>query len=189
MEKKGNVQNFVIIMLTVAIVVMSVGFALIDIELTLTGNTTVKSSSWKVEFKTDSSTPNTDNTVTPTSMKIDGTTVTYDVVLDEVGDVFDYNVVVKNFGSFDAKLESITITDVSAYSDYLSFEVIHNSVPYTNTTNSVSNAPTLAADGGEETIRLKAVYNKPADASKLPSEDKTIKISVTLVYGEVSSTN
>ena len=189
MEKKGNVQNFVIIMLAAAIIVMSVGFALTDIELTLTGNTTVKTSSWKIEFEPGSSTPNDDNTVTPTSMKIDGTTVTYDIVLDEVGDVFDYNLVVKNFGSFDAKLETITITDISAYSNYLSFEVIHNGVSYTNATNTVSNAPTLSANNGTENVRLKAVYKKPDDASKLPSEDKTVKISVTLVYGEVLSAN
>lgn len=185
MKKKGNTQTLVIAVLAVAIVIMSVGFALADIELTLTGDTTIKSSSWNVQFQDNSFTPNT-GSVTAENISVNETTVTYDLVLNNVGDIFDYNIVVENLGSFDAKLKTITITDISSHADYLSFEVNYNNKKYTNPSNTISanDAKTLTAKTGTETINLKAEYLKPTDASKLPTENKTVQIVVTLVYGE-----
>lgn len=186
MEKKSNTQTFVIVMLSVAIVIMSVGFALTDIEVTLTGDTTVKSSSWNVKFKDNSFIKNDGSTVIADNVVVDSTTVTYDIVLEEVGDIFDYDIVVENLGSFNAKLKSITITDVSSHADYLNFAVTYNGKSYTNSTNVISanDAKTLIATTGTESINLRAEYLKPEDPTKLPSEDKAITISVTLVYGE-----
>ena len=185
MEKKGNIQTFVIIMLTVAIVVMSVGFALADIEVTLTGDTTIKSSSWKVQFKANSFTPNT-GSVQVTSPVVNETSVTYDLVLNEVGQVFDYNIDVENLGSFDAKLKSITITDLSAHTNYLDFKVNYNNKDYSASSNTIaeSDANTLVAKTGTETIKLYAKYLKPADATLLPTDDVNVTITVTLLYGE-----
>ena len=190
MEKKGNIQTFVIIMLTVAIVAMSIGFALADIELTLTGDTTVKSSSWNVHFKANSFTPNS-GSETATNISIDDTTVTYNIVLNNVGDIFDYNVVVENTGSFDAVLKRITITDISTHSNYLSFKVNYNGKDYSNPTNDIlaADANRLVATSGTETINLRAEYLKPADAANLPTADTSVEIVVTLVYGEAPATN
>ena len=188
MEKKGNVQTFVIIMLTVAVVVMSVGFALANIDLELTGTTTVGSSSWKVQFRPNSFTANT-NSETATDIVVNTTTVTYDITLSEVGDIFDYNVIVENLGSFDAVLKTITITDISSHADYLSFVVNYNNKEYSKPSNTVeeSDQNVLTAKTGNETINFKAVYKKPADATKLPTADTTVSITVTLVYGEPDS--
>lgn len=185
MEKKGNNQTFVIAMLSIAIVVMSVGFALSDIDISLTGDTTIKSSSWKVQFQEDSFTSNT-GSETATNVVVGETTVTYDIVLSEVGDIFDYDIVVENLGSFNAKLKTITLTDISSHADYLSFEVNYNNKKYTNPTNTIAagDANVLNAKTGTETINLRAEYLKPSDATKLPSEDKEITMTVTLVYGE-----
>lgn len=188
MERKNNTQTFVIVMLSIAVVVMSVGFALSDIPLNMTSNTVVKSSSWNVGFKAGSFSKNTASTVTATNVAINSTTVTYDVELAKVGDVFDYDIVVENLGSFDAKLKTITVAGVTAdNSDYLSFKVTYNGTAYDGTTTSVSNAETLTAQGGlrsTETFNLKAEYLKPSDASKLPSAEQKVTLSVTLVYGE-----
>ena len=185
MQKKGNTQTLVIVILSIAIVIMSVGFALSDIELSLTGTTTIKSSSLKVQFKEGSFEKNT-GSQEATNVSVTGSTVTYSIALNNVGDVFDYDIIVENLGSFDAKLKSITMTDISSHSDYLSFEVNYNNQKYTSPSNQIqaASANTLKAKEGTETINLKAVYLKPADASKLPTEDKTINITVTLVYGE-----
>lgn len=186
MEKKNNTQTFVIVMLSVAIVIMSVGFALTDINVTLTGDTTVKSSSWNVKFKEDSFTKKDTSTITASNVDVKDTTVTYDIVLEEAGDIFDYDIVVENLGTFDAKLKTITITDVSSHSDYLNFAVSYNGKSYTSSTNTIADADakTLVASTGTETVNLRAEYLKPEDPTKLPSEDKAITISVTLVYGE-----
>lgn len=185
MEKRGNTQTIAIVMLSIAVVVMSIGFALSDIELSLTGTTTVQSSSWKVQFQPNSFTANV-GSETATDVVIDTTTVTYKLNLAEVGDVFDYNIVVENLGSFDAILKTITITDISSHADYLSFAVNYNNKTYSNPSNTIdaANANKLIAKTGTETINLKAEYLKPADASKLPADNQTIDITVTLVYGE-----
>lgn len=188
MERKNNTQTFVIVMLTIAVVVMSVGFALSDISIAMTGNTTIKSSSWNVGFKADSFTKKTASTVTASNVSINSTTVTYDVELANVGDVFDYDIVVENLGSFDAKLKTITVAGVTASnSDYLDFKVTYNGTAYDSTTTTVSNAQTLTAIGGDrstESFNLRAEYLKPSDASKLPSSEQKVTLSVTLVYGE-----
>lgn len=185
MKRKSNVQTFIIIMLIITIVVMSVGFALADIDLTLTGDTTIKSSSWNVKFQ-DNSFVNNPGSEIANNIVVNNTTVTYDITLSEVGDIFDYNIVVENLGSFDAKLKTITLTDISSHSDYLSLQVIYNNKIYTNPTNIIlsEDANTLIAKTGEETINLKTEYLKPEDASKLPADDKNITITITLVYGE-----
>ena len=188
MERKNNTQTFVIVMLSIAIVVMSVGFALSDIEINMTGNTTVKSSSWNVGFQADSFTKNTQSTVTASNVSINTTKVTYDVVLEKVGDIFDYNIVVENTGNFNAKLKTITVAGVTDdNADYLDFKVTYNGTAYDRKSTSVTNAEVLTALGGNrttESLNLRAEYLKPSDASKLPSEQQTVTLSVTLVYGE-----
>lgn len=188
MEKKGNIQTFVIVMLTIAVVIMSVGFALADIELKLTGETTVASSSWKVQFKPNTFTPNANSEIA-TNIDVNTTTVTYDITLNEVGDIFDYNVTVENLGSFDAVLKTITITDISSHADYLSFVVNYNNKEYSKPSNTILEADQnrLIAKTGTEIVNFKAVYKKPTDATKLPTSDTTVSITVTLVYGEPDS--
>ena len=88
MEKKGNIQNFVIVMLSIAVVVMSVGFALSDIQLNLTGTANVKSASWNVQFQADSFKPNT-GSATATTFNVGTDEVTFSVDLAEVEDVFE----------------------------------------------------------------------------------------------------
>lgn len=185
MNKKENIQTYVIVMLSIAIVIMSVGFALSDIKISLTGDTTVKSSSWKVQFQSDSFKSNGGN-ITATNSNISETSVTYDIVLNSVGDVFDYNIVVENLGSFDAKLKTITLTDISSHKNYLSFGVKYNNKTYTEPSNSIADldAKVLSAKTGTETINLRAEYLKPADAELLPKQDTPITLTVTLVYGE-----
>lgn len=62
----------------------------------------------------------------------------------------------------------------------------YNGKSYTNSTSTIAtaDAQTLVASTGTETINLRAEYLKPEDPTKLPAEDKSITISVTLVYGE-----
>ena len=54
MEKKKNTQLFVIAILSVAILVMSVGFASYASTLNINGTATVKASKWSVHYVTDS---------------------------------------------------------------------------------------------------------------------------------------
>lgn len=188
MEKKGNTQNIVIVMLSIAVLVMSVGFALSDIDLTLTGDTTVKSSSWNVQFKSDSFTANS-GSVEATTYNIATDEVTFSVELAEVGDIFDYNIVVENLGNFDAYLKQIELSDISAHSNYLSFEVLYNGKTYSSTTNSIleADAATLVAKTGTESINIVAKYLKPTDAANLPSSNQSVTLTVKLTYAETTA--
>lgn len=189
MEKKGNIQNFVIVMLSIAVVVMSVGFALSDIQLNLTGTANVKSASWNVQFQADSFKPNT-GSATATTFNVGTDEVTFSVDLAEVEDVFDYNIIVENLGNFDAYLKKIELSDISEHSKYLSFTVTHNGQTYSETSNEItgSSIKTLTAKSGTESINIKAKYEKPADADDLPSTNKTVTLTVKLTYAEVLNT-
>ena len=66
MEKKISYSGLVVVVLAVAVLVMSVGFAVFSTNLSINGTAQVSSSSWQVEFD-ESSYEETVGSVSPTS--------------------------------------------------------------------------------------------------------------------------
>lgn len=111
MQKKKLVQNITIIVLAVAIIVMSVGYATYYTPLEIKGTTTIEKASWNVHFADPVQTANTTvaaENITAPSLN-GGTKLTFGVDIP-LGNVYEFTVKVKNEGTFDAKLSAATLT-------------------------------------------------------------------------------
>lgn len=113
MSRKGIIQNAIIIVLGVAIICMSVGYAAFDTNLDVKGSTTIQKANWDVHLenpvKTINSTVEQSQITVSPNVNQAGTEVNFAVNL-RPGDVYEFTIDVKNAGSFNAKLSSYTLT-------------------------------------------------------------------------------
>ncbi len=181
-NKKG--QQLLIIALVVAVVAMSIGFAVTSYTTTLniTGNTvTAKAAKWDVHFDDTSYTETTGTGyVAASSHTLTGTTLTYAVTL-EPGQIYEATVTVKNEGTFDANLTGITLSGLtSAQENYIHYSIFYNGTEYTASNNSLAIA--LAKTTGTATVKVKVEYYLPNDAADLPATDATLNLTSSLTY-------
>ena len=197
-SKKYYAQNAAIIILAIAIIFMSVGYAVFSTQLELNGVTRIESSKWSVLFQNPtkySSTTITDDKISKFELT-DTTSVSFDATLG-LNDTFSFVVDVVNDGTFDAKLTSWTLTakkndtnesvgiseDGTSYTNgYLTYSVkwlygnalAENEILPHRVTGSTDNVKKLLV-----TIQTHAPEN-PADA---PLEGDTFGFDFSMNYG------
>ena len=180
MRKENNVQNYVIVILTITLLVMSVGFAAFSQTLTVSSSTaTFKKAKWDVHFDTDSFTETT--AITATSHTVTNNNVSFAVTLNKPGDVYSFRISAKNYGTIDAKMTGITMSGLTeAQAKYVSYTVTYAGEEYTQTTSGL-NFP-LAAEGSHAVV-VTVKYLLPENAADLPSEqDQTVNLSAAFEY-------
>ena len=181
-NKKG--QLLLIVALVVAVVAMSVGFAATSYTRTLEieGNTvTAKGAKWDIHFDTTSYHETTGTGyVAASDHTLDGTTLTYEVTL-EPGQTYETTVTVKNEGTFDANLTSITLAGLSSdQAKYINYSIFYNGTEYTASTNGLAIA--LAKTSGTATVKVRVEYYLPDAATDLPSSDVELTLTSSLNY-------
>ena len=185
MERQKNTQMFVIAILAVAILTMSVGFALYSSTLNITGNANLAKAKWSIVWEKEAS-PSTDYKYSETtgSVQVDAakrtftdTDMTFEVDL-KPEEFYEFTVYAKNAGTFNANLKAITLSDVSAHSKYLKYEVYYNGTKYTSTTTGLSTA--LAADASVP-VKVRVEYVLPEDEDDLP-KDNDVKVTLSASF-------
>lgn len=187
MEKQRSTQMLVIAVLAVAVLTMSVGFAVFTQTLNINGNTTIGSSSWNVKFVTDSYMETSGSvTVSSEDRTITGTSITYSVKLTKPGDFYEFTINVKNSGTFNAKLTGVTLSTLTTeQSKYLTYKLTYNdSVEYSKTTSGLSVA--LSAKNGVVPVKVRIEYVQPENPGDLPQEEVVIPLSASLSYEQDS---
>lgn len=189
-EKNKSTQTVIIAVLAVSILVMSVGFAASAYtqNLKLEGSSaTVKASKWDVHFKEGTTNySETTGSVAATTHTLNGTTLTYSVVLTNPGDFYEATVTAENLGTFDADLTGITMSGLTeTQKNYVKYTVKVGSNEY-SATNTTITGSTLAKTNGTTPVVVRVEYVQPATATLLPTEDQTINLSATLTYTQVS---
>lgn len=182
--KEKNTQMFVIAILAVAVLTMSVGFAAFTQTLDISGNVSVASSSWNIQFDTSSYQESAGSvTVAADNRTISGTSMTYNVTLTKPGDFYEFTVNVKNTGTFDANLTGITMSPLTTeQSKYLTYEIDYNSNTYTSTQTGLSIS--LANTSGVVPVKVKVSYVQPENPADLPSSEVTIPLTASLTYNQ-----
>ena len=193
MRQQKGLQTVVIAILAVAIVVMSVGFALYSQTLTIGGTATFQASNWKVRFDRNSYQRLETSTVTPATQpsfnEADNTTnpatpadinFTYTVTLPKPGDTYAFKVKAHNYGTIAAALKSITMTGLTAeQAKYISYKVSYAGTEYTSSADGLNVA---MAAGAEHEIIVTVSYILPANASELPETDQTVTLNADFNY-------
>ena len=182
MEKQKNTQMFVIAILAVAVLTMSVGFAVFTQTLDINGNVTVASSKWSIAFDT-SSYVESDGSVAVSNKTLDGTSMTYNVTLTKPGDFYEFTVNVKNTGTFDANLTGISMSALTTeQAKYLTYEITYNGTKYTANATGLSVA--LAKTEGVATVKVRVQYIQPNDHNDLPSAPVNVPLTASLTYSQ-----
>lgn len=182
MEKQRNTQMLVIAVLAVAVLTMSVGFAVFTQTLNINGNTTVGASNWNVKFVTDSYAETSGSvTVSSADRTITGTSITYAVKLTKPGDFYEFTINVKNSGTFNAKLTGVTLSALTTeQSKYLTYKLTYNGTEYSTTTSGLSVA--LSANNDVATVKVRVEYIQPTNPNDLPQEEVVIPLTASLSY-------
>ena len=166
-------RNVIILLLCTAIVIMSVGFALLSSDLKMNGTANVKTASWDVHFENVANEQTTGSASVTNAPTIDlqTTTVDYAVTLNQPGDKYTFTIDVVNDGSIAAKLHSFDLAGVSAEQDaYINYTVEGMTV------NQVLNGSDTA------TLTVTVEYDPNVTADILPTTDQTLNLTATLNF-------
>ena len=181
MKKKMNASTLSILLLSVAFLIMSVGFAAYSQNLNINGNATIKKALWKVQF-VDTSYAESTGSVQATSKALTNTTMTYDVTLNP-GEFYEFTVDVENAGTFDAVLKSITMSTLTdEQKEYVKYTLTYDGVDYTSSNTSLS---LDLLKETKKTVKVRVEYFLPEDETKLPTtEDVKLSLTASLNYSQ-----
>ena len=186
--RNGNSKMMAVIALVIAVVGLSIGFAALQTQLTVNGTAEVTGGTkWDVKFVTSSLNKVETGSATGTNPTIAATSVNgFKATLLKPGDKVTYYFQVTNAGSFDAKLDSITIgtptCSTAAFCSNLKY-----TFAYTTASGGVAGTAPAAGDtlAANETkwLVLSVEYLASADSSTLPSTTVTVSgLSATMNY-------
>lgn len=165
-----NAKNIMIAALLVAVISLSVGYALLSATLTING--TAKIATWDVKITNIQKTANTGTALERVAPTYTDTTASFDVLLQAAGDSITYTVTITNAGSLDAELDDITWTpDAATYgAGPVKYEVV--SQPTTGD---------VIAAGNTATVVIRATYDSTF-TGEITSENDHKNISAVLEY-------
>jgi len=198
MKKKRAIQNVAIIVLGLAIIIMSIGYAAYSTPMSITGNTTIQRASWDIKFnnpQTVATATSVSDTLVTGPTLTNATTLTFGVTL-KVGETYDFTVDVVNAGTFDAKLDeyslvgskkkgavttALTSTDGQTYSnDYLEYSIKwSDDTPLKGTAD--GEADTIIA-GNTKKLKVHVGFVEPTDASVLPDENEDYTFTLNMNF-------
>ena len=194
MSEKKEKKNILIGALLVAIIAMAVGYAALAQQLTINGTAQV-SSTWDVKFTsisqgTASNSTGVASTATnKTPAVISGqTTATFDVEFQTPGDTMEYDIVVTNDGSLDAKLANVVATASSATgsgdlqlteANGINYEITIDGQPYASAKETVLAGKPSGGPANTSTVHVKVWWD---EAATTVPENAVKKLTVTLEY-------
>ena len=195
-----EMKILVVAALIISIVAIGIGFAAFSQNLTINGNASVQTSSWKVKFSESGSATLTGTAAEVTKPTLSDTTIgTYNATFKTPGDSISYKIKVSNTGSYNAKITTATIpvptctgksgettaeADAGKVCDKLTYTLVYDTDDTKSAGQAVQVGDTLDA-GETRPMVLTLKYTEFTDATLLPAADVSISnLGVTLVYSQ-----
>ena len=180
MRREKSLQTITIVVLAVAILAMSVGFAVYEQNLTINGTATFNKAVWDVHFDTSSFSETSE--IKATEKSVGNNAITYSVTLPKPGSTYSFNVNAKNYGTIDAKLTGITLSGLTTEQQkYITYSVSYAGTVYNQTTTGL-NVSLPAGESSTAAIIVTVNYVYPEEASDLPSSDQTVNLTAAFDY-------
>ena len=125
---KKNKQKIAVTLLLFLLCVISIGYAILQSSLDITGTTAIQDAKWDIHWNnvqiTEGSVTGA-NVTTPATIDSSKTTVNYNIKLNKPGDFYEFTVDAVNAGTIDGMVASITsklngeiITTLPGYLQY-----------------------------------------------------------------------
>ncbi len=169
-----------LVVLVVMVLAVTIGYSYLSTTLNINGTSKIGVASWDVHFNnvkvTTGSVTGAQVTQAPT---ISGTTLTYNVQLNNPGEYYEFTVDVVNSGSVNAKLSALpTISGVSSaqavYTDY--------TFTHSDGTAITTLANEKLAAGATKTYKVRVAFKSDISASQLPTSAQNMNLKVQLNY-------
>ena len=199
MRKELRKQNIMIAIIALLLVV-TIGYATLQANLTINGTSKINNSTWNVHF--NNPTVATGSVAIDTSTyanakaatKDNATTVSYNVLLTNPGDYYEFTVPVQNEGTIDAMIDEIistiqigtgTVTTINSSSDLPTW--LNYSVTYSD---GVAIAPKHELNSGTtETYKVRVEFKRDIDNTQLEdAAGKELKLTFSVKYVQKDDT-
>ena len=183
--RKENVR----VLMIALIVLIGLGYAALRSGLNINGTTHVAGATWDVHFENYQRTNN--STVTPTTApdtSSNTTSVSYEVTLNNPGDIYEFTLDVVNSGTVDVMIESfssklnnteITSSNLPGYLEY--------SVAYDDGV-ALANKQALAHNT-QEKVKLRVKYRDDISTSVLPQTTQDLVFNFEIIYVQDDGTS
>ena len=182
MKKTKRRTKYLLLLL---ILFISVGYAILQSNLSIIGTTAIQDSKWDIHWNNVVITEGSVNTSNEDKATIDNTktTVNYNIVLDKPGDFYEFTVDAVNEGTIDgmidvisSKLNNEEITTLPAYLNY--------SITYSDGVSLQENQELKA--GTSETYKVRIEYKRDIEANQLPETTQTLNLSFSVTYKQAN---
>ncbi|MBR6136723.1 MAG: hypothetical protein IKQ06_01055 [Bacilli bacterium] len=177
MEKGKKVIGVIVLLLMVLSI--TIGYSYLSANLTITGTSKIKTSSWDVHFNNIQTTSGSVTPTTAPAIAANGLSITYSIELENPGDFYEFTVDVVNGGTVDAKLSALpTLSGVSTAQDvYTNFTFKHaDGTAITTLANE-----NLAA-GTTKSYKVRVEFDSNVTAAQLPTANQNMTLVVSMAY-------
>lgn len=185
MERQSKGLVVIVAVLICSVCVFGIAFAatVYNQDLSTTGTANVTAAKWDVHFDESSYSLST-GSVEADNYTIGSNSMQYEVTLVKPGDFYEFTIIAKNEGTFDAELTGITLTALNAaQSKYLTYTVTYDGQTYSLTNNNLSGS-ILAHTNGAKNVVVRVEYVQPANEADLPKTNQTISLEATLSFAQ-----
>jgi uncharacterized repeat protein (TIGR01451 family) len=175
---KKVLQIVSMVVLFLAVVGISIGFAMMSTQLSITGTAKVVPATWDIKFLQNYSFSDNDTDAEETEVPtITDTTITdYEVTLTKPGDKGTYLFTVKNNGTINAKVSTVTLGSTLTVSgssqsdeDIVRANLVYN-VTWSN--GDPIQANDALAAGAQRDVKIEVEYS--SSATQLPQDEVTV---------------
>ena len=190
---KNKKITLIIVFLSVALVSLTIGYALMSSNLKINTTGMVTPASWRIHFIDSSSTTQGSATVSGLPEKTDTTELSYNCTLTKPGDQCKVDATIKNDGDINAKLALITKLDptytgtdedIALMKENTVYNVKYNNI---DSSTILSKNPTLTP-GSEATVTI--VFGYKREATTLPSNTISVSnLGVQLLYEQINTSD
>ena len=177
MKKKKTKSMLILGLLLLGI---TVGYAILNTNLSINGTGTINKPTWDIHFENIVTKSGSVTPTTAANISNEGKTVTYAVTFSTPGEYYEFNVDVKNAGTIDGMIESVTSTvnsqPISNLPNYLEYSVTYSD-------GSEIQANHMLNAGDTEGYKVRLEFDRDVNPEDLPStnEDYVINLGSTFV--------
>lgn len=180
MRKKQKSRKFIAVV-TILLILISIGYAALSTNLSILGNATIKAKNWNIYFNNvqvkEGSISGAKVTTAPTTSGTSTTTLNWTVSMDTPGEFYEFNVDVVNSGDMDAMISTATNSIITSTLTQAQQEYLEYTITYVNGA-AVEQYDKLAA-GETKTLTIKLLFKEDVDPADLPS---TAQNGISLSY-------
>ena len=178
--KDRNKRRLIIYGLLGVLMLTTVAYAALQTVLNVSGTVVKKGNLWNIYF-TNPSSASTVGSATGSKINIQASTLNFQVSLYKPGDKVTYTVDIKNGGTIDATLNSISLTGVDTAKN--------NNINYTVTYSdgSIIKQGDILNIGTSKTIKIIVEFD--STATSIAASDINLSFGVTLIYNQTSGSS